>query len=165
MLTPETYPSARLDLRRLTRPEAQAIIDGGRDVPCAWAEDYPVLRDAFHAARRVIDETDEWAIGTYLIIGRQSSLVVGELAVMTAPGSATIDIAYSVAPSVRNRGFATEAVLAILDVVTTNHAQIDEVRAFVLPTNVSSLRVLAKAGFTSSGQQRGIGVEWIRTLR
>lgn len=59
-------------------------------------------------------------------------------------------ISYFVAPSVRNRGFATEMVLAGVSLVATL-VGLEFVRASVVRENAPSRRVLEKAGFEERG--------------
>src|SRR3954453_5051180 len=59
---------------------------------------------------------------------------------------------YHVGPGVRRRGFATEAVRALLEWAWREHG-ISRYRASVAPTNVASLAVVAGLGFRQTGRQ------------
>ncbi|HKG57649.1 MAG TPA: GNAT family N-acetyltransferase [Candidatus Limnocylindrales bacterium] len=63
-----------------------------------------------------------------------------------------VEIGYHVEPGFRRRGFATEAVRALLEWAWREH-RISRYRASVAPTNVASLAVVAGVGFHQTGRQ------------
>ena len=60
-------------------------------------------------------------------------------------GTPEVEIGYGLVEDARGRGYATEAVTAMVAAAETAGAR---VRASVLPDNEASIRVLAKCGFT-----------------
>ena len=62
----------------------------------------------------------------------------------------TAEIGYSVVSDRRGRGIATEAVAALIE-EGFRHGRLREIRAYCLPQNVGSLRVLRRLGFMDDG--------------
>jgi ribosomal-protein-alanine N-acetyltransferase len=62
----------------------------------------------------------------------------------------TVEIGYSIHPSFRNRGYATEAVGELV-AWAFDHPRVRRVVADTLPSNDASKRVLEKAGFVDTG--------------
>jgi ribosomal-protein-alanine N-acetyltransferase len=62
----------------------------------------------------------------------------------------TVEIGYSIHPSFRNRGYATEAVKELV-AWAFDHPRVRRVVADTLPPNEASKRVLEKAGFVDTG--------------
>ena len=86
--------------------------------------------------------------GVWLILERATTSVVGDVGFMGPPtATGEVEIGYSVIPSRRRRGYATEAVGAL---VAWAFAQpgIDAVLATTDRDNAISQRVLQHAGFT-----------------
>jgi ribosomal-protein-alanine N-acetyltransferase len=63
-----------------------------------------------------------------------------------------VEVGYHVEPEFRRRGFATEAVRALLDWAWREHG-ISRYRASVSPTNAASLAVVGGLGFRQTGRQ------------
>ncbi|MFL5680814.1 MAG: GNAT family N-acetyltransferase [Chloroflexota bacterium] len=63
-----------------------------------------------------------------------------------------VEVGYHVEPEFRRRGFATEAVRALLDWAWREHS-ISRFRASVAPTNMASLAVVGGLGFRQTGRQ------------
>src|SRR3954454_21522023 len=63
-----------------------------------------------------------------------------------------VEVAYSVDPAYRRRGFAT-AMLAALLAEAEAHPQVRSVRASIRPDNTGSLATIAKFGFAKVGEQ------------
>lgn len=63
-----------------------------------------------------------------------------------------VEIGYHVEPGFRRRGFATEAVRALLDWAAREHGT-RRFRASIAPANVASLAVIARLGFRLAGSQ------------
>jgi len=77
--------------------------------------------------------------------------VVGSVGFHGPPNEAgQVEIGYHVEPGFRRRGFATEAVRALLDWAAAEHG-IRRFRASVAPSNDRSLAVVARLGFRQTG--------------
>jgi RimJ/RimL family protein N-acetyltransferase len=136
----------RLTLRLMTLDQARAIANGERRD--AWAEGYPI-DDERDVARLLLASGHEQieAIGIRQIVDRETGLVTGGIGFFGGPDDdGVINVGYGVAPEARNRGYAAEALAAVLDVVRAD-ARITRVHADTTIDNVASVRVLEKAGF------------------
>jgi RimJ/RimL family protein N-acetyltransferase len=125
----------------VARPEAapglREFFTSG-DVSAAWLAE---LRAA-HGA-------DPWRHG-FLLVERESSLAVGTAGFKGPPDAeGTVEIAYGVVPSREGRGYATEAVDAL--VAYARQARARRIRAHTLPERNASTRVLEKCGFAQVG--------------
>ena len=89
----------------------------------------------------------EAPFGAWVIIEAESDTVVGDLGFIRPPDEAgEIEVGYSVVPGRRRRGYATEALAAL---VTWAFAQrgVTAILAGTEPDNSASQRVLRSAGF------------------
>jgi RimJ/RimL family protein N-acetyltransferase len=84
--------------------------------------------------------------------GRPATLV-GRIGFHAPPDArGALEIGYAVEPAHRRRGYATEAVAAMLAWAQREHG-IRHFVASVSPTNVASLAVIRKFGFAQTGTQ------------
>lgn len=164
----------RLTLRRPEETDAEAIfaIHGDLDVArtsgslphpstleCArgWIA---IARAQTHARRRYTFVMDEPRDG-----------VVGEISVFKRKPENDWEVGYSVAKAFRRRGFAREALTAVLD-WTLNDLLTPRMIAGYFEDNHASGRLLADAGFTPTGETcevysmaRGAHVRCINLVR
>jgi ribosomal-protein-alanine N-acetyltransferase len=142
--------SRRLVLRPVPWEAVQAIT-AGRRLP-GWADDYPAEGDAMIAGLLFRAGPAAWpganqAWGHRQIVERATGLVVGGIGFAGPPGAAgEVELGYGIVPSRQGRGYATEAVAAM--VAGARAAPV--VAAGVPPPatgNAASRRVLEKAGF------------------
>lgn len=144
--------SKRLLLRPLTAESAQAIVDGKREPD--WADDYPDTGD-LEIARYVAGspalspEAIDFGIRQVVEIG--SGLVVGGIGFFGPPDSGWVEIGYGVVPSRQRRGYASEALAAML-AHAWSFPSVKEVRAGTTDDNPASQGVLTKAGFEYTGK-------------
>ena len=100
--------------------------------------------------RHVLDTTetdsaaDRWS--TYLVIDKEKQMLIGNGGFKGAPHGQTIEIGYSISPSFRNRGCATEFVGLLID-YAFSYAEINKIIARTMPQHYSSIKVLEKNGF------------------
>jgi RimJ/RimL family protein N-acetyltransferase len=145
--------TGRLVLRELTAAEARAILDGVRDVPARWAAGFPVERTTLHACRYVLDHPDvPRGLGTFVFQRLDEGDLIGELVFLHSvdPAPPMVDIAYSLVPTARGRGYATEAVSRLTTWALESGAA-GAVRASVERHNIASKRVLLASGFLCVG--------------
>ena len=98
-------------------------------------------------------EPGDEAWGHRQVVERASGLVVGGIGFFGPPLDAEVEIGYGIVPSRQGRGYATEAVLAMIAMAWAD-ARVRTVVAGTDPGNVASQRVLGKAGF-SAGSRAG----------
>src|ERR1700733_12390631 len=113
-------------------------------------------------------EPGDEAWGHRQVVERASGLVVGGIGFFGPPLDAEVEIGYGIVPSRQGRGYATEALLAMIAMAWAD-ARVRTVVAGTDPGNVASQRGLGKAGFrriagriTASGEFR---YELIRPAR
>jgi ribosomal-protein-alanine N-acetyltransferase len=133
---------------------AQHLADAlGVALPEDWPEDYGhkgVLRRSLSGVTAPRGE-GWWLYWIVLTEGDAGPTLAGDAGYKGPPtppteGDATVEIGYSVVPSLRRRGIATEAARGLVD-----HAfarGVPRVRAHTLPDHVASIGVLEAVGFT-----------------
>jgi RimJ/RimL family protein N-acetyltransferase len=88
---------------------------------------------------------------SFLIVRSEDSKLVGACGFKTAPYAGRVEVGYSVSPTARGRGAATASLQVLCQIAFKAGAK--EVLAEVLPSNVASMRVVEKAGFTKLGSR------------
>ncbi|WP_261664831.1 GNAT family N-acetyltransferase [Deinococcus sp. Marseille-Q6407] len=90
--------------------------------------------------------------GSFALIERDSGRAIGLLGTKHAPRQGRVEIGYGLTPGARGRGYATEAVGALLDELR-RWPDVQTVLAETLPHNHASIRVLEKNGFSLTGRR------------
>ncbi|MEV6105405.1 GNAT family N-acetyltransferase [Streptomyces sp. NPDC051940] len=135
----------RLALRPLTPGQADAVVAGDRDGQ-PWAEGYP-RGDDQDVARMFLGRPggEPW-FGPLQIVDRATGLVVGGIGFFGPPGDdGTVEFGYGVAKETEGRGYATEAVRALLR-FAFDSGRVRRAVADTTHENAGSQRVLEKAG-------------------
>lgn len=141
--------TARLLLRLITAEEVSAVLLGQRRSD--WAVDFPTEGDQVIArllARTGLPADHETRrFGHRLVVERETGTVVGGIGFFAPPQDGEVEIGYGIVPSRQRRGYATEAVQAMVaDILRLEGVQI--VIANVDLDNPASIRVLEKCGMT-----------------
>ena len=98
-----------------------------------------------------------WCDG--MVVRREDRLAVGSMGFKSAPdATGTVEIGYAVNRSLWGRGYATEAVEAIVAWALTR-SEVRRVTAECLESNPGSARVLEKSGFQRVGRRPSEGGE------
>jgi ribosomal-protein-alanine N-acetyltransferase len=93
----------------------------------------------------------EAAFGAWVMIETESNTVVGDIGFIRPPDDAgEIEVGYSVVPSRRRRGYATEALAALAD-WAFDQPGVSAILAGTDPDSDTSQRVLRSAGFEVTG--------------
>ncbi len=163
--TTSSLVSARLMLRPVPWDAVLAITAGDRLDD--WAGDYPgdgdvMIAGLLQGAGQAVGEAPAEAAGQALgqpvsepadqawghrqVVERASGLVVGGIGFFGPPLGGEAEIGYGIVPSRQGRGYATEALLAMIAMAWAD-ARVRTVVAGTDPGNVASQRVLEKAGF------------------
>jgi len=114
-------------------------------------------------ARESVDETRERleslpgrapeGLGFWALEERESGRLVGGVGLFPLGWEGPeIELAYHVVPSAWNRGYASEAAFALLDLAWQD--DVDHVVAVAMPGNVASRRVMQKLGMELEGSSR-----------
>jgi RimJ/RimL family protein N-acetyltransferase len=124
----------------------------GATLPGDWPG--PAARTLRRRVRQLAADPSEqpWLLRAMLTRTTPRSLV-GRIGFHAPPDArGAVEIGYAVEPEYRRRGYATEAVQAMLAWATREHA-IHWFVASVAPTNVPSLRLVKNLGFIQTGSQ------------
>ena len=145
----------RLTLRPLPVAAAQALPgdrDGAeRQIGAGLAADgpQPDLLDVL--PRQAASSMSGEPYGVWVIVDHASQTVIGDAGFMGPPGAdGAIEIGYSVTPSYRGRGIATEAVRA-LACWGLNQPAVLSILARCESGNAPSIGVLRRVGFVRDG--------------
>jgi ribosomal-protein-alanine N-acetyltransferase len=139
----------RLRLRALAHDDMQALLDGRPAVGQRWADGYPLdgtLVVVAMQADLVKREVERGPFCHYQVLLADEDLVIGDIGFHAPPDDlGEVSIGFGIVPVARGRGYAGEALRALLDwalrrpEVRTVHADTDLV-------NLASQRVLLGAG-------------------
>ncbi|WP_035869677.1 GNAT family N-acetyltransferase [Kitasatospora cheerisanensis] len=147
--------TARLRLRPYTHEEAALVLAAGTDRQEHWSPGFPRTDDQDVARMFLGLPAGEPLFGPLQIVLLSSDLVIGGIGFFGPPDeTGTVGLGYGVAPETEGRGYATEALTALL-----HHGFADgRVRRALADTdhdNLGSQRVLEKAGLrrTSSDER------------
>ncbi|MFH9352401.1 GNAT family N-acetyltransferase [Kitasatospora sp. NPDC017646] len=145
----------RLILRPLTPRQARRILDGdpGHDGP--WASDYPTDGDLAGARRYLrvcAQDGDPQPFGAYEIRLREDGRAIGGAGFHAAPDpSGTVTVGYGLVPAARGRGYASEALRALLELARARGVRV------VGDTdldNTASQHVMTAAGMRPTGRDQ-----------
>jgi ribosomal-protein-alanine N-acetyltransferase len=159
---PHTVSSERLDLVLLTPQVLQALVEGAREaasraigavIPPFWPDDHGLRLVSRRLEQLTRDPTEELWLARAMVL-RDGQTMVGHIGFHGKPDpSGTVEVGYSVFPEHRRRGYAWEAVNALLAWARAEHG-IRRFRASVSPTNSASLELVRKLGM------RQVGTQW-----
>jgi len=140
--------TARLQLHAVDVAEAERIVARRAGPVDTWADDFPFDGDVGALGRFLhasATEGEQRPFGYYRISRAIDGRAIGGLGFKGPPVSGVVEIGYGLAPSGRGRGYAAEAVGALLTVA----ADLGVVRVIADTTrdNIASQRTLLRAGF------------------
>jgi RimJ/RimL family protein N-acetyltransferase len=149
-LVPATLAHLEADLKS---PEALGHLLGVA-VPTSWPPgEYDRSAMEFFRARLAEDPDAVGWYGWYAIHRQEGeeSTVIGVAGYLGRPGiGGTIEVGYSIAPEFQARAYATEVVEALV-IRAWTLPEVSRVIAHTQPSNVASVKVLERCGFTSVG--------------
>ena len=156
----ETIATARLELVWLSPQLVEATLDGSRDeLGFTAPDDWPNDHDRRFLAFRLRQMRDEPARGPWLVravVLRETRELIGHVGFHGPPGvnalraADAVEVGYTIFPAHRRLGYATEAVVAMLD-----WARAQGIHRFVAsvgPRNEPSLRIVRGLGFVEVGR-------------
>jgi ribosomal-protein-alanine N-acetyltransferase len=147
----------RLELRPLPAAAARTL-PGDRTttallleakLPTDWP--HPELMDVLPLQGAATSVTEPY--GIWVLIERGSRTIVGDAGFMGPPGAdETIELGYSVIPDRRGRGYATEAVIALVE-WAFHQPGVSAVVAGCAADNTPSIRLLRRVGFERTDRE------------
>lgn len=149
----------RLSLDPVSPAEMDALISHSR-LP-GWAEDFPQPTD-LDAARQFFEQgihAAAPALATRLIREQETGEVVGTIGFLLLPEDGDVEVSYSVVPSRRNRGYATEALISLAR-VALDEPTASRVIAHTEEENTASQELLLTAGFMPE-EVPGLGLAFV----
>jgi RimJ/RimL family protein N-acetyltransferase len=164
-VSPDVIQSDRLDLVWLSPELIEALLAGRREeaertasfvVPADWPDDHDARFLAFRLKQAREDPTQSpWLVRAMVLRGPER-LMIGNIGFHGAPGRNArkapdaLEVGYRVFAEHRRRGYATEAVRALLDWARAQG--IDRFVASVGPENEPSLAIVRQLGFREVGR-------------
>lgn len=145
----------RLRLLQLDAAQARNLLEGRADAERPWSGGYPIdgTLVAAEAFLRTVDAgIDPGPYGMYQLVRRADSVVVGDIGFHAPPDSGgTVTVGYGLATRARGKGYATEALQALIDWALAQ-PEVRRVEADTAHGNVPSQRVLERAGMRLIGR-------------
>jgi RimJ/RimL family protein N-acetyltransferase len=139
----------RLELSPLDVRDAEALVTTGRPPGRRMADGYPT--DATYVAAGMVvtaaaENRDLGPYTTYQIVRQLDGVVIGDCGFHGTPtDDGAVEIGYNIAASCERRGYASEAVEALIGFALIQHG-VKRVRAETTRANQASRRVMEKAG-------------------
>ncbi|HEX8754410.1 MAG TPA: GNAT family N-acetyltransferase [Solirubrobacterales bacterium] len=128
----------------------------------AWLRPPPLAKFAESELRQMLrDDVEHWEsnrFGPWALEEKGGGRFVGRAGLRwtAVEGTATVELAWTVAPARQGRGLATEAAGAALELA--REERIEEVVALVLPENTASRRVAEKLGLDQEAEVEHAGL-------
>jgi RimJ/RimL family protein N-acetyltransferase len=140
--------TSRLLLHAIDVAEGERIVAQCAAPADVWAEDFPFEGDigavgGFLRATAALG--DQRPFGYYRMTRLSDGRAIGGIGFKGQPDNGCVEIGYGLAPSARGRGYASEAVIAILKLGA--ELGISTVKADTTLDNLASQRTLVRAGF------------------
>jgi ribosomal-protein-alanine N-acetyltransferase len=156
-VTPPDLTTPRLVLRPLRDSDAEALFAVFSDPAVMRYWSTPPWVDLAQARRKIADDAAGHAAGEHLALGivrRDDGRLIGRCTLFDrSPGCRRAQVGYGLAASAWGRGFATEAVTALLD-HGFGALDLNRVEADIDPRNTASARTLERLGFRREGVLR-----------
>lgn len=163
--------TARLTLRACSLELAEALAGDrgsaatmiGSPLPPGWP-DAELLGFLPVYGQLLRDDPTVIGYGIWLVIERVTGMVVGSAGFQGQPGTTgEIELGFGIEPNQRNRGFATEAVQALVR-WGLEQPGVMRIIAQSDPANAASINVLVKSGFSISGHRSDL-TQWVIAIR
>jgi len=138
----------RLRLRAIDEAEATRILDREPSEQDRWADGYPFEGDLAAMSsflRASAQHGEQGPFGPYQIVRKSDGSAVGGMGFKGPPVDGTVEIGYGLIPGARGRGYAAEALVALLAIA--GDQGVSRVRADTTNDNIASQRTLQRTGF------------------
>jgi RimJ/RimL family protein N-acetyltransferase len=158
--------TARLSVAMMRAEHAASLAEYRSHPDVARFQDWDVPYTV-EMAERMIDgqsqldgpANEDWVQLAVLVDGRS----IGDVAVGIHDNGRQATIGYTITPAEQGKGYASEAVAAVVDALFTE-AHVHRIVAGIDPDNVASRRVLEKLGFRYEGRSAAsvlVRGEWV----
>lgn len=122
------------------------LLDGRANDGEAWAEGYPLDGTLVAVAIQLEQDTPRGGFCHYQVLLRDEELVIGDIGFHAPPDElGEVSIGFGIVPVARGRGYAVEALRALLD-WSLAQPEVRSVHADTDLVNLASQRVLVAAG-------------------
>ena len=152
-----TLSTARLDLRPMAPADTDAVFAMRSDPDVQRYGSHPPWTDRQTAVDYIERNMQAMAAGThaqFAIVRREDAAVIGTCTLFGLDEQCRrAEVGYVLLPSAWGRGYANEAVTALLD-WGFEHLSLNRVDADIDPRNAASARALDRLGFTREGHLR-----------
>jgi RimJ/RimL family protein N-acetyltransferase len=141
---------SRLELNPIDVAEGERIVARSPGPADVWADDFPFDGDVGAVdvfLRASAEAGEQQPFGYYRIIRLADGLAIGGIGFKGQPRDGCVEIGYGLAPSARGRGYAAEALVALV-AIAAEHG-VSRVIADTALHNVPSQRTLIRAGSAS----------------
>ncbi|WP_030755176.1 GNAT family N-acetyltransferase [Streptomyces griseus] len=154
----ETVAGGRLLLHPLTVAEGERVVAREPSPGERWGEGYPGAGDLASVGaflRRCAEEGDPGAFRTYQVRLAEGGTVVGGIGFHGPPGAdGAVTVGYGIVPGERGKGYASEALAAVIGIARGAGAAV--LRGDADPANTASHRVMERAGMRREGERDGL---------
>ncbi len=141
--------TSRLQLHAINVAEADRILAQRAGLDDVWADDFPFEGDVgavgmfLHASAT---QGEQSPFGFYRVTRLSDGQALGGLGFKGRPDGGCVEIGYGLVPSARGKGYAAEAVIALLS-LAARHG-VTKVIAETTLDNIASQRTLVRARFS-----------------
>jgi len=159
------FETERLLVRRYRKPDKKNffLLNGNEDV-VRYIRPAKTKKEANEFLLKVIAYYEaEKIYGRWAVEDKLTEEFVGSFAVIPVEGKEQMQLGYALLPQHWGKGYATELTVAGLHYVFTE-TPIDPIYAYTEVANISSQKVLLKAGFRPNGSGNENGKELVGFL-
>ena len=129
------------------------------------AQNVEILKAAYtEMLNGCLAHQDQWEWYAIWMIELKDGTHIGELCFKGLSADGIAEIGYGISEEYQNKGYATEAVKAVLDWAFA-HTEVTAIEAETDPDNTASKRVLEKCGFALNGVIGEEGPRWAVSKR
>ncbi|MCG7343209.1 GNAT family N-acetyltransferase [Sporosarcina sp. ACRSL] len=114
-------------------------------------EDYEIGDHVKGHIAELQDDDSQFGWGVWFVVDQETNTIVGDIGFKGKPTSdKTVEIGYGIIPSAQNKGYATEAVRALVEWAFAS-GRVKKIVAECLHHNLASIKVLEKLGMKRTG--------------